>query len=202
MPDPFRDIAFIAAYGTGAQLPPSTLPEIIFAGRSNVGKSSLINKLFSRRNLARTSSTPGKTGTVNFYRAADVYYVDLPGYGYAKVSGTEQQRWADLMEHFFAGERNIVLAIQLIDMRHPPTALDLQMAEFLMNAGLPMLIALTKSDKLNRTQREARLARIQDELPALLPETQIIPFSAVGGEGVDEIKEKIMSTFEANKDQR
>ncbi|MBR5544142.1 MAG: ribosome biogenesis GTP-binding protein YsxC, partial [Clostridia bacterium] len=112
---------FKAAYGTFGQLPESNLPEIAFAGRSNVGKSSLLNRLFGRKNLARVSSVPGKTITINFYQVDEYNFVDLPGYGYAKVAKTEKDRWAEMMEGYFNSDRNIKLVVQLVDMRHPPT---------------------------------------------------------------------------------
>ena len=117
---------FKAAYGTFGQLPESDLPEIAFAGRSNVGKSSLLNKLFQRKSLARVSSVPGKTITINFYEAENVNFVDLPGYGYAKVAKTEKQRWAEMMEGYFNSDRNIKLVVQLVDMRHAPSKQDIE----------------------------------------------------------------------------
>lgn len=187
----FNNVVFEAAYGTAAQLPVSDLPEIVFSGRSNVGKSSLINKLFNRKALAKVSSTPGKTATVNFYRAGDVRIVDLPGYGYAKVSGSEQKRWADLMDGYFAGNRRICLVVQLIDMRHPPTRLDNQMLEFLCSCGYNFIIALTKCDKLNQTQTRQRLQALENELN-MLPQTPVcIPVSAVKGEGIIQLQEQL-----------
>lgn len=187
----FNNVVFEAAYGTAAQLPVSDLPEIVFSGRSNVGKSSLINKLFNRKALAKVSSTPGKTATVNFYRAGDVRIVDLPGYGYAKVSGSEQKRWADLMDGYFAGNRRICLVVQLIDMRHPPTRLDNQMLEFLCSCGYNFIIALTKCDKLNQTQTRQRLQALENELDLLPQKPVCIPVSAVKGEGIIQLQEQL-----------
>ena len=147
----FDKTEFTAAYGTSKQLPPSKEAEIVFSGRSNVGKSSLINKLFNRKNLARVSSVPGKTITVNFFKGDGVYFVDLPGYGYAKRDQGERKRWAELMEGYFHSERNIALVIQLVDMRHPATDFDLDMLDFLSQMGIPYTVILTKSDKLNKT---------------------------------------------------
>ena len=127
----FDKAFFKAAYGTADNIEPPSCPEIVFSGRSNVGKSSLINKLLNRKALAKVSSTPGKTATVNFYDINGAYLVDLPGYGYAKVSKAEQQRWADIMDGYFKQQRDIRLVVQLIDSRHAPTALDLQMLGFL-----------------------------------------------------------------------
>ena len=123
--------AFETSVGKLQQLQPSTLPEIALCGRSNVGKSSLINRLLSRKSLARTSATPGKTATINFYRVDALRLVDLPGYGYAKVSAQEKQRWGQLIEGYFDADRDLRLALQLVDMRHPPTADDFQMMTYL-----------------------------------------------------------------------
>ena len=136
----FNQAAFEFAAGRVDQLPKSDLPEIVFSGRSNVGKSSFINKLVNRKALARTSATPGKTGTINFYKLAECYFVDLPGYGYAKVSQSEKMRWAKLVEGYFAQERNIKLVMQMIDMRHAPTKDDLQMISFLLDSRLPFIV--------------------------------------------------------------
>lgn len=171
-----------------SQLVEPVLPEIAFSGRSNVGKSSLINKLLGRKALARTSATPGKTATINFYRLDTLRLVDLPGYGYAKVSRTEKQRWAGLIEGYFAADRDLRLTMQLVDMRHPPTADDRMMIDFLTEAGIPFVVVLTKADKLNKTERAARLAALEEELSAY-EGIQVIPFSAVTGEGVETLRE-------------
>lgn len=183
----YNNVTYEASYGTAKQLPLSDLPEIVFSGRSNVGKSSLINKLFNRKNLARVSSVPGKTTTVNFFRCEDVRFADLPGYGYAKRSGEEIRRWSNLMEGYFQSERNIKLVVQLVDMRHPPTADDRTMIEFLSSAGVPFVIALTKSDKLKKTERIKR----EQSIPAELPDLETIAFSSENGEGVDALKARI-----------
>ena len=181
---------FTAAYGTSKQLPPSREAEIVFSGRSNVGKSSLINKLFNRKNLARVSSVPGKTITVNFFKGDGVYFVDLPGYGYAKREQSEKKRWADLMEGYFNSGRNIRLVVQLTDMRHPVTKDDLDMMRFMQAAGFDFIVVMTKSDKLNKTERNNRLEAIKEEL-AEFGEIEAIPFSAQNGEGADKIREAI-----------
>lgn len=186
----FDKIDFAAAYGTSKQLPPSTVPEIVFSGRSNVGKSSLMNKVFNRKSLARVSSMPGKTITVNFFKGDGVYFVDLPGYGYAKREFSEKKRWAELMEGYFQSQRNIKLVVQLIDMRHAPSQDDMVMLNFLNESGLPFVIALTKCDKLNKSETEKRREEIKAEL-ADYPEIQTIEFSAVKGTGVEEIKAAI-----------
>lgn len=182
-----QNVDFEAAYGTLAQLPPSDLPEIAFAGRSNVGKSSLLNRLFNRKSLARVSSVPGKTVTVNFYKADNLRLADLPGYGYAKVAKSEKKRWADLMEGYFRSERDIRLVVQLIDMRHPPTKDDLIMLTFLKDQAYPFAVVLTKSDKLNKTEYANRLESVKKELD-FVPQERLIPFSTVTGAGVEQLK--------------
>lgn len=184
--------AFEAAYGTFSQLPPSNLPEIAFSGRSNVGKSSLLNRLFNRKSLARVSSVPGKTVTINFYSVGDVRFVDLPGYGYAKVPKAEKLRWAEMMEGYFNSDRDIKLVVQLVDMRHPPTKDDLQMLTFLRENKIPFAVALTKCDKLNKTEYNNRFASVQTELD-FVPASCLIPFSAVTGAGREELLSVIQS---------
>ena len=146
----YNNIVFESSFGVSNQLPPSNLPEICFSGRSNVGKSSLINKLVGRKALARVSTKPGKTVTINFFKAGDTRLADLPGYGYAKVSFSEKERWGELMEHYFASSRNIKLVVQLVDMRHPPTKDDLMMMEFLQSTGYEFIVVMTKADKLKK----------------------------------------------------
>ena len=191
----FDTVEFTAAYGTSSQLPPSTLPEIVFSGKSNVGKSSLINKLFNRKSLARVSSTPGKTITVNFFRGDGVFFADLPGYGYAKRNRSEKDRWAELMEGYFRSGRNIALVIQLLDMRHKPTADDMTMLRFLRETGTPFVIALTKADKLNKGETEKRRAEIENELTSFA-DIPRVEFSSVTGVGVEEIKSLIINSTE------
>ena len=175
--------SFLAAYGTAEQLPLSTMPEICFSGRSNVGKSSLINKLLSRKAIARVSSTPGKTTTVNFFSCGEIYLVDLPGYGYAKVSDVERRRWDALMNAYFSGRRNIRLCLQLLDVRRTLSGDDERMIEFLRARGVPFAVVLTKCDKLNKTE----LSRQTDYWKALFEDIPVLPFSALSGEGKEEI---------------
>ena len=154
----YHNVVFETSYGKASQLGASDLVEIAFAGRSNVGKSSLINKIFNRKSLARVSAVPGKTATINFFRLENVRFADLPGYGYAKVSQSEKQRWSDLIETYFNSDRRIGLVFQLIDMRHPPTRDDLMMVDFLIECELPFVVVLTKKDKLSKKQQEERPA--------------------------------------------
>ncbi len=188
----FQKAEFELSAGKKEQLPHSDLPEIVFSGRSNVGKSSLINKLVNRKALARTSSTPGKTATINFFQVDGCRFVDLPGYGYAKVSKSEKERWADLVEGYFAQERRIALVVQLVDMRRDPTVDDFDMIRFLMETGAPFVVVCTKSDKLNKTETAAQLARYQE----LFEQNEIpfYPFSAISGAGVEELRELLSET--------
>ena len=189
----FDIIEFDRSYGTAAQLKRFAEPEIVFSGRSNVGKSSLINKLFNRKNLARVSSVPGKTVTVNFFKGDKVNFVDLPGYGYAKAAKSEKLRWADLMEGYFNSGRSIALVVQLIDSRHKPSRDDYDMLNFLKAGGYKTVLVLTKIDKLNKTERRERLEAFKAEL-ADYPDFETVPFSSQTGEGVDALKKIIDSS--------
>jgi GTP-binding protein len=187
----YNKVEFEAAFGTLKQIPQSDLPEIVFAGRSNVGKSSMLNKLFNRKNLARVSSMPGKTITINFYQVDDVNFVDLPGYGYAKVAKTEKDRWAEMMEGYFNSDRNIKLIVQLVDMRHPPTKDDIMMMEFLQASNYEFIVVMTKSDKLKKKKEyNERIEKSKIEM-SFVPEDRIIPFSSETGAGLDVIKKYI-----------
>mgnify|MGYP002509539575 FL=1 len=187
----YNKVEFEAAFGTLKQIPQSDLPEIVFAGRSNVGKSSMLNKLFNRKNLARVSSMPGKTITINFFKVEDVRIVDLPGYGYAKVAKGEKRRWAEMMEGYFQSPRNIKLVVQLVHMRHKPSEDDYIMMRYLQDAGLPFIVAATKCDKLNKTQYNERVAGLREELKEFGDDLVIIPFSSEKGNGVDDLKVQI-----------
>lgn len=191
----FDKVKYEASYGTAQQLPASEHIEIAFAGRSNVGKSSMLNKILNRKNLARVSSVPGKTVTVNIFDCDGIKLVDLPGYGYAKVNFNEKKRWADLMEGYFTSDRNIRLVVQLTDMRHPVTKDDLDMMRFMQSAGYDFIVVMTKSDKLNKTERTKRMEDIHTEL-AEFGDVKIIPFSASNGEGADEIRKAIEAAAE------
>ena len=187
----FNNVQFEKAFAKLSQLEISDLPEICFSGRSNVGNSSLFNKILGRKAMARVSSKPGKTITINFYKVDNIRLVDLPGYGYAKVAFAEKERWAELMEGYFGSDRNIKMVFQLIDMRHPATDYDLSMLEFLEANRIPFTVVLTKSDKLNKSETEKRLSLIKEELSDFADKTEIIPFSAENGQGVERIREII-----------
>lgn len=183
----YNKAEFTASYGKFSQIPPCERIEIAFAGRSNVGKSTLINKLFNRKSLARVSSVPGKTATINFYGLENLYFVDLPGYGYAKVAKTEKERWSGLIEGYLNSDRDLRLVFLLVDMRHAPTADDLHMINYLIDAELPFVIVLTKADKLKKTEREKRMAAFAEEIPCF-DDIHVIPFSSQTFEGVDQLR--------------
>lgn len=187
----FHNVEFVTSYGKIEQMPKNDdKVEIAFAGRSNVGKSSMINKIFNRKNLARVSAVPGKTSTINFFKLENVIFADLPGYGYAKVAKNDKLRWASLIEGYFHTDRNIALVMQLVDMRHKPTDDDLMMIEFLIESEIPFVIVLTKKDKLKKMQQIKRLEELKTEIP-YGDQITMIPFSSLTGDGVDEIKEII-----------
>lgn len=186
----FHNIKFETSFGLFEQLPKSTGVEIAFSGRSNVGKSSMINKVFNRRQLARVSSMPGKTTTINFFNLENITFVDLPGYGYAKVAKTEKERWRKLIGGYYNDDRDLRLLFQLIDMRHPPTKNDIEMIEFLIEAEIPFVIVLTKEDKLSKLQKSKRLEELQKEIP-YASQITMIPFSSETGFGVEMVKEII-----------
>ncbi|MCD8329021.1 MAG: ribosome biogenesis GTP-binding protein YihA/YsxC [Ruminococcus sp.] len=187
----FNNVKFLTSYGTSSQLPKPSRIEIAFSGHSNVGKSSLINKIFNRKSLARVSATPGKTATINFFDFENIFIVDLPGYGYAKVSKSEKERWNKLIGGYLNDTtRHLGLVFQLVDMRHPPTKDDVTMINFLIDSEIPFVIALTKADKLGRTKREERMEAFKSEIPCF-EDIRHVVFSAETGEGVDEIREII-----------
>src|SRR5687768_16113831 len=175
--------------------PPSELPEVAFAGRSNVGKSSLLNRLVRRKAFARVSRTPGRTREINFFRVNNQFVlVDLPGYGYAKISKEQHAAWRPLIEGYLRESPALRGIVQLLDVRRDPTPDDLAMLDFLADVGVPTIVVVTKTDKLTRAAAAARLG----ELPAALgldPE-QVIPFSAVTGAGRDEIAAAVVSLIE------
>lgn len=174
------------------QLPQPELPEVAFSGRSNVGKSSLINRLLNRKGLARTSATPGKTATVNFYRLDRARLVDLPGYGYAKVSKAERDRWGRLMEDYFADRQLMTFGAMIVDARHKPTADDCTMAQWYRDASCPFVVVANKLDKLKKREIESNLLTIRETLE-LDESVKLIPFSAEKGEGKQELLDLILS---------
>ncbi|MBO7519440.1 MAG: YihA family ribosome biogenesis GTP-binding protein [Clostridia bacterium] len=186
------NVSFLASYGTAEQLPESTAPEICFSGRSNVGNSSLINCLLGRKAIARVSSTPGKTTTINFFACGNVYFADLPGYGYAKVDKKERSRWDSLMNAYFCGARNIRLCVQLLDVRRTLSGDDGRMLNFLYDRNVPFAAVLTKCDKLNKTEFAEKL----DYWQTLLEGVPVFPFSALSGAGRKEILNFIESKVE------
>ena len=183
---------FFASFGTGSQLPVSDRPEICFSGRSNVGKSSLINKLLNRKAIARVSSTPGKTTTINFFKADNIFLVDLPSYGYAKVDKKERERWDSLMNAYFSGVRDIRVCFQLLDVRRDLSGDDERMINFLFERNIPFAAVLTKCDKLNKTELASRINYWQ----TLLNNTPVFPFSALNGSGKTEISDFISRNAE------
>ena len=173
------------------QYPSIDVPEIALVGRSNVGKSSLINCLVNRKNLARTSSTPGKTATINFYDISNRYrLVDLPGYGYAKVSKDEREKWGGMIENYLSRRENLVQVIQLVDARHKPTVDDKMMFDWIKSYNYEPLVIATKLDKIKKSQREANLSAIYSELN-LNDESVLIPFSSETREGREQVLELI-----------
>lgn len=184
----YNKAEYVASYGKFSQIPAPERMEIAFAGHSNVGKSTLINKLFNRKNLARVSSVPGKTATINFYGLENIYFVDLPGYGYAKVAKSEKERWAGLIEGYLSSERDIRLVFMLVDMRHAPTKDDVHMINYLIDTEMPFVLVLTKADKLNKTERAKRMEAFTSEIPCF-EDMHVIPFSSQTFEGVEELRQ-------------
>lgn len=185
-------VDFIVGVANLQQLPKTNLPEIIFIGRSNVGKSSLLNKLCNRKNIARVSSTPGKTRELNYYQInKDMYFVDLPGYGYAKVAEHVKAGWTQLIEEFFHTRKQIALAIQIVDARLGPTELDSTMMGWLDFYKVPFLLILTKADKLPKNKLITQINTIGSELSKYKYLSGIIPFSAVTGDGRIELLKTI-----------
>lgn len=182
----FQSVEFEAAAGRADQLKKSDLPEIVFSGKSNVGKSSLINKLVNRKALARVSATPGKTATINFFRLPECHFVDLPGYGYAKVSAAEKEKWGKMIEGYLHNSKELRAVFLLVDIRHKPSANDKQMYDWICHNGYEPVIIATKLDKLKRSQVAKSLKEIRIGL-GLPKEGKILPFSAETKQGRDEI---------------
>lgn len=192
---------FVRSAVRRSDFPNDPLPQIVFAGKSNVGKSSTINKLLNRKNFARVGNEPGKTIHINFFCIDQkAYFVDLPGYGYAKVSKKERDRWGALMEEYFAAEDAITLGFQIVDARHKPTADDVVMADWFLQSGVPFAVIANKHDKLKKSAVEGSMNTIRTTLH--LPEdVPVIPFSAVKGTGRDEVLQMIFDHVEASGSQ-
>lgn len=182
------------------QYPELNLPEVAIAGRSNVGKSSLINKLLNRKKLARTSRKPGRTRTINFYNIEDeMIFVDVPGYGFAKVSKGELEKWGQMMEHYFTTREELVTTILIVDFRHKPTAQDVQMYEYLKYHNLPVLVVATKADKVKRGVHNRHMNQVVNTLQ-IAEEDLVVAFSAVTGEGLDEVWDIILNDLGIEKE--
>ena len=191
----FNNVEFLISAAANRQFPPKKLPEIAFAGKSNVGKSSVINRILQRKNFARVGEKPGKTIHVNYFTIDQkCYFVDLPGYGYAKVSQAEKDRWGRLMESYFAAQR-IDLGVFIVDARHAPTNNDITMARWFLDSGCPFVVVANKLDKLRKSEIEPNLQTIRQDLE--LPEDcPIIPFSAEKRTGRDELVRMIIAATE------
>ena len=190
---------FVTSITDLSRLPKDGLPQIAFSGKSNVGKSSVINRVLNRKNFARVGETPGKTVHINFFRIdAKAYFVDLPGYGYAKVPKAEKERWGKLMEAYFALPERIDLGILIVDARHKPTANDVTMAEYFKGSGRPFLVVANKLDKLKKSELEPNMALIRQTLE-LADQTKLIPFSAEKGTGRDELLREILAVCEGSR---
>ncbi|MFC4618169.1 ribosome biogenesis GTP-binding protein YihA/YsxC [Camelliibacillus cellulosilyticus] len=186
-----RESRFVTSAVNKSGWPDERLPEIALAGRSNVGKSSLINTILGRKNLARTSQKPGKTQTLNYFIINDAFYlVDVPGYGYAKVSKSEQQAWAKMLEGYFSENKQLRAVVQLVDFRHPPSALDVQMYDFLKFYDLPVIIAATKCDKIAKGKYQRHRKIIKDTLHMNAADP-LVTFSSFTGVGKDELWDEI-----------
>ncbi|MEW9670812.1 ribosome biogenesis GTP-binding protein YihA/YsxC [Ammoniphilus sp. 3BR4] len=179
------------------QYPQEAQPEIALAGRSNVGKSSFINKMLNRKNLARTSSKPGKTQTLNFFKInGEFYFVDVPGYGFAKVSKTEKEKWGKMIEEYFIGRQELKAVVQLVDLRHPPTRDDQDMYTFLKHYDIPVIIVATKADKISKGQWQKHIKVVKETLDVEKGDT-IILFSSETGQGKDEAWKEIWNRINA-----
>ncbi len=177
-------------------LPKKSLPEVILCGRSNVGKSAFINSIFNRKDLARISSTPGKTRSINYYNVDEKFYlVDLPGFGYAKVSKVEREKWGRLVSEFVLNTKNIELAIHFIDSRHKPTELDIKLNELLRFAKIPYLVLLSKSDKLKQSDFKVAIKNITPIFPELILDENLFFYSTIKGRGKKEIINRLSKLF-------
>lgn len=182
-----KKVSLETVIGVTSKIPENQMTEIAFAGKSNVGKSSLINALMNRKSLARTSAQPGKTQTINFYNINDeLYFVDLPGYGYAKVSVEVKEKWGKMVEKYLRQSKQLKAVFLLIDIRHEPSANDKQMYQWILSNGYQPIIIATKMDKINRSQLQKHIKMVKEGL-GVAKDTIVIPFSAVSKQGRDEI---------------
>ncbi len=194
-----RSINLETVCGITSALPQNARPEVAFAGKSNVGKSSLINALMNRKSYARISATPGKTQTINFYNINDeLYLVDLPGYGYARVSEKEKRQWGQMIERYLHGSGQLRAVFLLIDIRHDPSANDRMMYQWIVEQGFHPIIIATKLDKIKRSQIQKHMKMLREGL-SLVPGTKIIPFSSVTKQGRDEIWDLIETEYTVEK---
>lgn len=190
-----RSLNMETVCGITSKLPENKLPEIAFAGKSNVGKSSLINALMNRKSFARISGTPGKTQTINFYNInEELYLVDLPGYGYAKVTEQEKEKWGRMIERYLHGSKQLQAIFLLVDIRHDPSANDRMMYQWVVEMGFHPIIIATKLDKIKRSQVQKQIKSIKQGL-GLVPGTAVIPFSASTKQGREEIWELVETEF-------
>ena len=191
-----QNAEFLTSVTDLSKLPKDGLPQIVFSGKSNVGKSSVINRVLNRKNFARVGETPGKTVHINFFRIdGRAYFVDLPGYGFAKVPKAEKERWGKLMEQYFSVPERVGLGVQIVDARHKPTADDVTMCAYFQSTGRPFVVVANKLDKLKKSELEPNLALIRQTL-SLSPETRLIPFSAENGTGREELLREILAVAE------
>ena len=195
-----KKIEFVKSAFNKAELPKILLPEIVLCGRSNVGKSSFINLLFNKKNLAKTSSSPGKTRSINYYKVEDLFFlVDLPGFGYAKVSKEERAKWSKIIQDYFSSGRNIKLAIHFIDSRHKPTNLDIQLNNYLKELSFQYIIVLSKADKLKQSELSTARNEVIHYFPEISYGKNLVFFSAVKGTGKKEIHKKLQDVLEISE---
>ena len=195
----FNRVEFVLSAASEKQFVRDGMPQLAFAGRSNVGKSSVINRIVNRKNFARVGASPGKTSQINYFKIdGKLYLVDLPGYGYAKVSKAERDRWGKLMDEYFASDDTLTMGFQIVDIRHKPTADDVTMANWFLQTGVPFAIIANKLDKIKKSQLEGSSQTIRTTLH--LPENVlVIPFSAEKGNGKDEVLALILEHIHEEK---
>ena len=193
----YKQIVFLKSVFNKSGMPKATLPEIALCGRSNVGKSSFINSLFNRKNIAKTSSTPGKTRSINFYLVDKLFYiVDLPGFGFAKVSKEEKTKWNKLVDDYFLGGRNIRLAFHFIDSRHEPTVTDIRLNKYLKELAIPTIVILNKIDKLKHSELTLLKKKITGFFPELILDENLLFYSSIKGTGKIAVQNKLKAIFE------